>query len=44
MIKLGSIKVSNRDFIIEVKKKIRKLTEKLEISNIKAARIETISV
>ena len=42
MIKLGVIKVINRDFIIQVKKKIRMLTEKLEISNIKAARIETI--
>lgn len=42
MIKLGVIKVIHRDFIIQVKKKIRMLTEKLEISNIKAARIETI--
>lgn len=42
MIKLGVIKVINKDFIIEVKKKIRILTEKLEISNVKASRIETI--
>lgn len=42
MIKLGVIKVINIDFIIQVKKKIRTLTEKLEISNIKATRIETI--
>ena len=35
MIKLGVIKVIHRDFIIQVKKKIRMLTEKLEISNIK---------
>jgi signal transduction histidine kinase/CheY-like chemotaxis protein/HPt (histidine-containing phosphotransfer) domain-containing protein len=42
MIKLGVIKVINKDFIIQVKKKTRMLTEKLEISNIKAARIETI--
>jgi two-component system, sensor histidine kinase and response regulator len=42
MIKLGVIKVINKDFIIQVKQKIRMLTEKLEISNIRAARIETI--
>lgn len=42
MIELGILKVINIDFIIEVKKKIRKLTEILEFSEIKATRLETI--
>ena len=42
MIELGIIKVISRDFIIEVRKKIRKLAEALEFSEIKTTRIETI--
>ena len=42
MIELGIIKVISSDFIIEVRKKIRKLAETLNFSEIKTTRIETI--
>jgi two-component system sensor histidine kinase/response regulator len=42
MIELGTIKVINKDFIIEVRKKIRRLTRMLKFSEIKATRIEAV--
>lgn len=42
MIKLGVLKVTSEDFMIEVRKKIRKLTGLLEFSEFKAARIEAV--
>ncbi|MCT4544627.1 MAG: hypothetical protein N4A63_13885 [Vallitalea sp.] len=41
MIKLGSIKVTNTDSRIEARKKIKRLVERFNYSEIKATRIET---
>lgn len=41
MIELGTIKITNKDSIIEARKKIRKLVKGLNYSEIKAIRIET---